>query len=194
MYIGKIVSSNSHIDYICQVFGPGEEDPSPLPQDYGFGVFVRIAGEGERDLIGIIYDTTLRNPEFGNLGPRLSPQEDLAVFSPDYLAEKAILVAIAVLGEMDPSGQAEQRIPVAAAPIDAYVERLDREGLLAFHRQGGRLQVGYLPLLARMNHPLATFLMQSIMDQLGQLFPESHQRLSVLAGNLAWKSRVEPIG
>ena len=79
MFIGKIASSSSHVDYVCQVYGQGEADTVPLPEDYGFGVFVGIEGTNGGYLVGVIHNTTLINPEFGNLGPRLSPQEDLSV-------------------------------------------------------------------------------------------------------------------
>jgi len=43
MKIGKIIKSNSHLDYICQVYGPNELE-SPLARDeYAFGTFVRVA-------------------------------------------------------------------------------------------------------------------------------------------------------
>lgn len=72
--IGKVVKSNSHLDYVCQVYGPGETASTPLASDYAFGNFVRILIK-ERPktwLVGLIYDTVLLNPEFGRLGPRLS--------------------------------------------------------------------------------------------------------------------------
>ncbi len=40
--IGKIVKSNTHIDYVCQVYNPGEIEPCPKPADYSFGTFVAI--------------------------------------------------------------------------------------------------------------------------------------------------------
>ena len=192
--IGKIVSSNSHIEYICQVHAVGEAENVPEPSDHGFGTFVRIQGPQGVDLVGIIYDTSLRNPEFGNLGPRLSGAEDLAIFSPDYLAEKVTLVAIVVLGQMDASGLAGQQVPALAAQIDAYVSCMDDGALRAFHGTDGQLQAAYLPRLASMSHPLAPYLMQAIIDRLIALYADHASRLTVLRGNLAWKSRVEPIG
>ena len=43
--IGKIVKSNSHIDYVCQVYGQGEFAPVPDAADYAFGSFVAIDSE-----------------------------------------------------------------------------------------------------------------------------------------------------
>src|SRR5437899_12314706 len=92
MFIGKIVKSDSHINYVCQIYGPREVELEPGPADYTFGRFVRVAVRSEQsddpnlkvDLalgihhapktyaIGVIYDTILLNPAFGSLGPRLS--------------------------------------------------------------------------------------------------------------------------
>lgn len=194
MSIGKVVSSVSHIDYVCQVYGPGETERMPEPADYGFGAFVGIQRPEGGLLVGVIYNTTLMNPEYGNLGPRLSPEEDLAVFSPDYLAEKAVVVAIYVLGAIEATGEVQQGVPVVAGGIDAQVRRLTREEIVSFHGSGGRLKLAYLPMLTAMANPLAPHLMLQIIDQLGRLFPGEAQRLAVLGSNLAWKSRVQPIG
>src|SRR5262245_59514836 len=40
--IGKIVRSESHVRYTCQVFGSGEVSAPPEPADYAFGSFVRV--------------------------------------------------------------------------------------------------------------------------------------------------------
>ena len=43
MFIGKIVKSDSHINYVCQIYGPREVEVKPGPADYAFGRFVRVA-------------------------------------------------------------------------------------------------------------------------------------------------------
>jgi hypothetical protein len=111
VFLGKIVKSYSHIHYVCQIDGPLEVDAPPDPSDYAFGRFARVAlrsgnqsevalrketAPGSNDeppgyVVGVIYDTTLLNPEFGTLGPRLSNDTQVALFSPDYLSEKAEL-------------------------------------------------------------------------------------------------------
>src|SRR6266705_1291286 len=40
--IGKIVKSYSHINYVCQIYGPFEVEVPPNPSDYAFGQFVRV--------------------------------------------------------------------------------------------------------------------------------------------------------
>src|SRR5581483_6200177 len=49
MSIGKIVKSDSHISYICQIHGPREVEIEPVPADYAFGRFVRIAIRSEQE-------------------------------------------------------------------------------------------------------------------------------------------------
>jgi len=145
-------------------------------------------------LVGAIRNTTLLNPEFGSLGPRLSPQEDLAVFSPDYLAEKVTLVAVVILGAVSVAGQAQQGVPTVAAQIDAQVRTCSREEVIAFHRTEAGLRLAYLPMLATLQDPLAPHLILRLIAELSQFFPQEAQRLGLLAKNLAWKARVEPVG
>ena len=194
MQIGKIVSSNSHVDYACQVHGESEAVPVPRAQDYGFGTFVGIEQEDGGYLVGIIYDTRLLNPEFGNLGPRLSPREELAVFSPDYLAEKITLVALMILGSVDAAGNVQQGVPLVAPRLDARVRTLTQKEIADFHRSSTGLCLGYLPMLYAMNNPLASHLVIHLIAVLGQLFPHEAARLAVLRNNVAWKSSVEPVG
>ncbi len=161
--IGKIVKSNTHIDYVCQVYCRGECDPLPQPGDYALGTFVSIALEGvapfgtgdggtgdggaggggaeesppgARRLIGVIYNTLLLNPDFGSLGPRLSQRSDLEIFSPDYLAETATLVGVITVGWQTESGAYRQGVPGLAATVNNVVHRLDDDDLYAFHANG----------------------------------------------------------
>ena len=131
MFIGKIVKSDSHISYVCQIYGPREVEVEPGPADYAFGRFVRVAVRSVQNddpassldialgisqdpatyAVGVIYDTILLNPAFGSLGPRLSNETQVELFSPDYIAEKAVLIYVMILGMMElrrtPTGTSE---------------------------------------------------------------------------------------
>jgi hypothetical protein len=194
--IGKLVKSNSHTDYACQVYGPGEVEAPPNCGDYAFGTYVRIPlDESHGHLVGLIYDTVLLNPDFGNLGPRLSPAPDLAVFSPDYLAEKVTLVGVTAVGALAPDGTATHGVPPLAAQIDALVERMDDDAVRAFHREpDGGVRLGYAPLLLTLGSPLARHLLLHVVDHLTTLFPDQAAHLSVLRGELAWRAMVGPLG
>ena len=46
MIIGKLVQGRSHLDYVVQIYGPGEIEVTPQPEDYALGSFVRVAQPG----------------------------------------------------------------------------------------------------------------------------------------------------
>jgi hypothetical protein len=203
--IGKIVKSNTHIDYVCQVYGPGEIVAQPQPADYAFGEFVAIelssavngsgSATGGTTLIGIIYNTLLLNPEFGNLGPRLSPRGEQEIFTPDYLNETAILVGIIAVGWCDPQGRWRQGVPSLAAEVDAPVRQCEAAELERFHRDDdGRLALRYAAVLLGMKNPLVTQLLINVIDRLVGIFPDQCGQLNVMRNNLAWKSIVQPAG
>lgn len=197
-FVGKIVKSNTHIDYVCQVYNPGEIDACPGPADYSFGTFVAIElgdeGAGGR-LAGVIYNTLLMNPDFGNLGPRLSPRQDLEIFTPDYLAETATLVGIIALGWIDAGGVSHQGVPALAATVNDRVVCMEDSQLAAFHRDAaGRLTLKYVPVVLSQNNPLAAPLLIHVVDRLRTLFPAQRGQLDLLRTNLAWKSIVQPAG
>lgn len=196
--LGKVTRSNAHTDYICQVHGRGEIAAPPSPINYAFGSFVRIPIDNTvSNIIGLIYDTVLLNPEFGSLGPRLSPMPDLAVFSPDYLAEKVTLVGITAIGMLTPDGTVTHGVPPLTAQIDALVERMDDDAIRRFHRSAGdsqQVRIGYSPLLLSLGSPLARHLLLNVVDRLAMLFPDQAAHLSVLRGELAWQTVIGPVG
>jgi hypothetical protein len=195
MYIGKIVNASSHVDYVCQIYGAGEAERVPAPLDYCFGSFVGIEQEDGEQLVGLIANTTLLNPEFGNLGPRLSPQEDLTIFSPDYLAEQATLVAITVIGAVQDGGAAIQGVPAVCAGIDARVRRLTDGEIETFHNHEGRFRMGYMALLQAMDaNPLIPPLLLQVTHDLMGRFPAQARRLGIVRCNLAWRAAVLPAG
>ena len=194
MPLGQIIKSNSHTDYICQVYSPGEVETPPAREDYAFGTFVRVELGNDRWLVGIIYDTMLFNPDFGRLGPRLSPEPELAVFSPDYLNEKATLVGIAAVGMMDAAGNVVQGVPALAASTDALVERMTDDQVRTFHQGNPIPQLAYAPLLLAQGSPLALPLLQTVIARLMALFPNQADLLAVLQDDLAWKAQVGPLG
>ena len=194
--IGKIVKSNTHIDYVCQVYGPGELVAQPLPTDYAFGEFVaiKLSGGSSGALIGVIYNTLLLNPEFGSLGPRLSPRGEQEIFTPDYLSETATLVGIIALGWRENSVY-RQGVPGLAADVDAPVRRLSDEEISAFHLDpAARLILRYASVLMGMNNPLVPQLLLTLIDRLIVLFPAQSRQLQVMRNNVAWKSIVQPAG
>ena len=231
MFIGKIVKSDSHINYVCQIYGPREVELEPTPADYAFGRFVRIAVRSEQsddpDLqlglalgthhepknyaIGVIYDTILLNPAFGSLGPRLSNETQVELFSPDYISEKAVLIYVMVLGMMEQrttqNNGAEvlsimHGVPLLSLELGSEIETMTDEEVRAFHffrdaeDSEGReyLHMGYLPHIIAQRNSLLPMVTLRIIDQLEQLFPQNLSLLSIVKRNFAWRLKVETTG
>lgn len=194
MEIGRVVGSNDQTDYLVQVNTHGDVAAPPSPLDRAFGQFVWIPVEGDDNLIGVIYTTQLLNPSYGTLGPRLSTEQELPVFSPDYLAETATVVGVFALGTAR-TGTAgtdyDQGTPSIAATIDASVRLLEGDEFERFHRPSGRLRLAYFPRLLARPFPSLPDLLCVILDRLIELFPEDRGRLEVARQNILWRAAVE---
>jgi hypothetical protein len=194
--IGTIVRSNSHISYLCRIYGKLETEGIPEPDQFAFGTFVTLAPVESSPirLVGVVRDTILLNPDYGNFGPRLSSDAELAVLSPDYLNEKGVLVEVLILGWTE-RGCAHHAVPAVAVQIGTRVETIDEEDVYGFHRDGnGRFVMGYLPSLLTRNDPMLAHLLLTILDRLEPAFPGQRRVIAVLRNNLAWKARVVPAG
>ncbi len=194
MLLGRVVKSNSHVDYVVQVFAPGEVADPPRPEDYAFGSFVRIAVDGRGDgLIGVIYDTLLLNPAYGTLGPRLSGEPQSTIFNPDYMPETATVVGIAIVGQGRGEGEEavyRQGVPAVAARVGSEVRLLTEEEFAAFHRGETGPAVAYLPRLSAMGNPAMPELLNGVLTRLIEAFPDSSSILEVLRTNLDWSARL----
>jgi hypothetical protein len=194
MEIGRVVASNDHADYVVQVYGPAEIPTPPTPLDRAFGQFVEIPVDDRDRLIGVIYTTQLLNPEYGTLGPRLSTPRELPVFTPDYLAETATLVGVAVVGSAHhATGRVDydQRTPRLAANVDAEVTILTDDQLRAFHEVDGHLRLEYFPRLLARPFPALPDLLCGIVERLIADFPAERRRLEVARQNIRWRAAVQ---
>lgn len=194
MILGKVIKSNSHTDYVCQVYEAGEVAVPPARDDHSFGTFVRIGLDERRWLAGIVYDTLLFNPEFGRLGPRLSSATDLALFSPDYLNEKVTLAGIVAIGLIDNVSRISQGVPRLAANTDAFVEQMSDAEVAQFHQPNARFQLAYAPVLLALGSPLSLHLLRFVSEQLVELLPGQSKLLAIVRDNLIWRAQVGPFG
>ncbi len=203
MYIGKIVKSDSHINYVCQIYGPREVELEPTPTDYAFGRFVRIAVRAEQ--------SNDHDPAFGSLGPRLSNETQVELFSPDYISEKAVLIYVMVLGmieqRMIPGSQPVilsimHGVPLLSLELGSEIETMTDEEVQAFHFFGDPddaekdtyLHMGYLPHIIAQRNSLLPMVTLRIIDQLERLFPKNLSILSIVKRNFAWRLKVETTG
>ena len=155
--IAKIVKSNSHVDYVARVIDELDADAPPSPDEYGFAQFVRLPVREGEEVVGVVYDTQLANPEYGTFGPRLSSHADLKVLSPDFLHEQGVLLGILLLGwrsRVEAGGGASERgaeswathqgVPRRVVPVGQEVFSLSDAEVFEFHRgPGGSVQLHY---------------------------------------------------
>ncbi|HEX9069888.1 MAG TPA: hypothetical protein VF807_14030 [Ktedonobacterales bacterium] len=219
--LGKIVRADSQVRYICQIYGQGETATIPEPADYAFGSFVRVplrvapsadaAGPAAASpwtpgswAVGMVYDTVLLDPDFGTLGPRLSHGDQVTLFSPDYVNERAVLISILLLGTVYQAPSRAARVihgvPEFSSDLGAVVHPLTDDELRAFHRfaddrpPGGSqpyLHLGYLPHLIAQNHPLLPMALLQTVERLERIFPENTSLLTIVKRNLAWRLKVQ---
>src|SRR5918912_1451322 len=147
--IAKIVKSNSHVDYVARVIDELDADAPPAPEEYGFAQFVAVpVAEGE-EVVGVVYDSQLANPDYGSFGPRLSTDAELRVLSPDVLNERGVLLGILLVGRRERASAggawaAHQGVPRRVVPVGQDVLRLPDEEVAAFHRgEDGSVRLHY---------------------------------------------------
>ena len=188
--IAKIVKSNSHVDYIGRVIDRLDADAPPEVEDYGFAQFVSLPVAEDFEVVGVIYDTQLVNPEYGQFGPRLSPAAELAILSPDYLNEQGVLVGILLLGWRAGGGRVRMSVPRRVIPVGQDVYRMDEARVGEFHRVGseGRVGLHYYSQIVAHAGAFAVPLVEAILEQLETICtPEERQRFCVLKRSLAWQ-------
>ena len=195
MLIAKITKSDSHVDYFARVLDSLETSASLSPADFQFGQFVKIK-VGDDEVIGVIYNSQLINPDYGNYGPRLSSPAKLnTVFSPDYLNEQGILISILLLGWRN-GEQGRQDTPRVVLPINSHVETMGDDEVRAFHYDGsGGLQAHYYSHVMTHAGLFAFQLLSAIVDQLERLVDDQDSaRLDVLRKTLAWRQTIGKMG
>ena len=186
--IAKIVASRSHVDYVGRVVDRLDAEGAPGADDYGFAQFVSLPAGGGEDTVGVIYDTQLVNPEYGNFGPRLSPPAELSILSPDYLNEQGVFVGVLLLGWRDPAGT-HHAVPRRVVPVGQEVFALPGEEVLKFHRDGaGQMRLHYFSQVVAHAGAFALPLLEAVLEQLeAGATAEERQRFCVLRKSLAWQ-------
>ena len=189
MKIARIVSSNSHIDYIARVIDALDAAAPPNSEDFGFAQFIKLPLEDETQVVGVIYNSMLVNPEYSNFGPRLSPKPELASFSPDYLNEQGFLIGILLLGAIDKSKKITHGVPRRVVPAGQDVYKIEADEIKKFHADAGDcLQIHYYSQIVAHAGLFAVPLLESIIEELSLDCSDSDkQRLGVLKQTLTWQ-------
>ena len=190
--LAKIVKSNSHVDYVGRVIDALDVDEPPQSVDYGFAQFVSIPLEDGSEVVGVIYNSQLINPEYGNFGPRLSSVADNSVLSPDYLNEQGTLVGILLLGWRDAAKVNRQSVPRRVIPVNQDIYRMAEEDVHRFHLDAdGHIHLHYYSQIMTHAGAFSASLIEAIIEQLEPACqPEERQRLCVLKQALVWQRTV----
>lgn len=189
MKIARIVSSNSHIDYVARVIDSLDVAQPPAADDFGFGQFVRLPNDDRTEIIGVIYDSILVNPDYSNFGPRLSPKPELGSFSPDYLNEQGVLIGVLLLGSKDRNGKILHGVPRRVVPAGQDVFKIAAADVKKFHAdENDCLQIHYYSQIVAHARAFAVPLLESIIEQLTlDCSEQDRQRLGVLKQSLLWQ-------
>jgi hypothetical protein len=187
----RIISSNSHIDYVARIFDEPDESGNTGDGDFNFAQFVSFhVGTGE--IVGVIYDSKLINPQFTSFGPRLSRRSGLSELAPDHVNEQTALIGIILLGKMDGNGGIEHGVPpgILSPGLDAYP--MNKTDVKRFHTSAdGSVQLHYYSQVKANAGLLAVPLIESIIDQ---LLPECSEtdskRLQLLKQTLVWERTI----
>jgi hypothetical protein len=147
--------------------------------------------EGE-EVVGVVYDTQLANPDYGSFGPRLSSHADLKVLSPDFLHEQGVLLGVLLLGWRAREGQgwvAHHGVPRRVVPVGQEVFSLADADVFGFHKgAGGAVQLHYFSQALAHAGAFAVPLVEAVIEQLEPACePAERQRLCVLKKSLVWQ-------
>ena len=188
MKIAKIVKSNSHIDYVGRVIDSLDVNDPPEPEDYGFAQFVSLPLERE-EIVGVIYNSMLLNPDYANFGPRLSPKPELGNFSPDYLNEQGFLIGILLLGWLDENKKITHGVPRRVVPSGQEVFKIEAGQVKEFHTdESDCLQIHYYSQVVAHAGLFAVPLLEAVIEQLSiDCKDEEKKRLGVLKQTLSWQ-------
>ena len=189
MKIAKIIKSNSHIDYVGRVIDELDTENPPSAEDDGFAQFVNLPLSDDENIVGVIYNSLLVNPDYANFGPRLSPKPELGNFSPDYLNEQGFLIGILLLGTRGGNGKIQHGVPRRVVPAGQDVYKISGEDVKKFHTDENEcLQIHYYSQIVAHAGLFAVPLLESIIEQLSLDCTESdRQRLGVLKQTLSWQ-------
>jgi hypothetical protein len=191
MKIAKIIKSNSHVDYVGRVIDALDSNNPPHSADYGFAQFVSMPLEDMTEVVGVIYDSQLLNPDYGSFGPRLSPQPELAVLSPDYLNEQGLLIGILLLGWRDKiKNEVWHGVPRCIVPVNQDVYAMSEDDFFAFHCCGddNKVRLHYYSQITSHARDFGTYLLERIFEQLTpKCCEEDQKRLQVLKTSLTWQ-------
>ena len=196
--IGSIVSSNSHLDHVVEVYQERdcERPPKLSEREFGQPVFIKKTIDGtDHAVMGVIYNTQLVDPDQGRTGPRLA-QDDQAQFTPGYIEERTTLAGVALLGtatitEDQSIADPTHRMPRWTLEVDDTVYHCPDELTVTFHTFDGQIQLAYIDRLVDIAGDLGAEVIVALIERLRSVLPKDdpNQRvLDVVEQNIEWQA------
>lgn len=202
--IGTIASSDSHPDYAVAVFDEESRLSPPTKLDYSLGSFVytiETVANTPYAVVGAIYDSELHNPDMEASAPSMANSQRRQLV-PQYASTQQRILGVALLGyaEVASPGGGEPPVNTTAAgstltgpavlenvthqlppwglDIEDSVSKLSPAGYRAFHTppDADPVRLGYYRDLIELAGPLATVLLDTIVDELRAVTDDEHQR------------------
>lgn len=177
--LGRIIQSNSHIDYTAGIYTEHDVDNPPTPEDYEFGQPVLTTTPSEEAVdaaVGVIYNTRLVDPDATSSVPRLASGEVDETFRPSLVDERTTLVGIALLGTVtvgEPGTDTlpelvavDQSLPQRTLQHQTTVHKCPDNVFRDFHIWDDDLQMAYYPRLTEIAGPLGAELVDTIISRL----------------------------
>lgn len=189
MNIGKIIKSDSHVNYKCRIYGKREIPIDITEKDYHFGQFVKVKLFDDKHVVGVIYNSQLINPDYGNFGPRLTnPSSNNFVTIPDFIDETAVVLDILMLGWTE-SSKSIQGIPLWVIPLNTEVSVMEVDEVIRFHTDAsGNVCFKYYNQIIAHTDNFASQLLINIINFLIQRFDNSQQqKLKLLQEHILWQ-------
>jgi len=189
MNIGKIIKSSSHLNYKCRIYGKNETRVDITEKDFHFGQFVIIKAFHDKEFIGIIYNSELYNPDYGNFVPRLTNPSDLNYVSiPDFIDETAIIVDIILVGWSE-NNLTRQETPPWVIPLNAEVAVMSEKEICKFHQdESNRFCMKYYNCILSHTGNFAPQLLLKIIDDLEKITEcNQHDKLKLLKQHILWQ-------
>jgi hypothetical protein len=187
----RILSSNSHIDYVARVIDDGETDDAAGAHAHDFAKFVSFP-IADGAAVGVIYDSKLINPQFTAFGPRLSRRSGLSELAPDQVNEQTAVVGIILLGTVTAAGEVSHGIPPAMLSPGLDAKPMSPEEIAAFHTGAdGQMQLHYFAQVKANAGLLAVPLLEAIIDTLLPACSDADaKRLKLLRQTLVWERTI----
>lgn len=194
MPFGRIVKTNSHVEYLCRIYGHLEESYTPAASDFAFGRFVMVTLEDTQGnflghVVGVVFNTLVMDPDFGAANRSQLDGDEIEVTLPTYMQSAFTMVEIAGIGWQDTRGHYAQTIPPHAPLINAEVRAMFPAEVQHFHKpRDDDFQVDYLTYLVSHSNPLVGHFVLQQIQWLQKTFPEQQDELEVIYNIVAWRS------